>query len=105
MGWFVLSAALGALLCWGWRLRVPSNERTQFLVAGGAFVALLIGLVLWAIFVESNYSATRILRAIDHGHVARFLLGLLLGFVVAYARLWGLITNRDFLWLAVVLVI
>src|SRR5262245_538939 len=90
MGWFALAAILGALLCWAWQVRASSDPDEQLLTAAKGFLGLLLALVLWAVLVEKNYSATRVFRATADGEVARFLFGLAAGFIVVHARAWRL---------------
>jgi len=100
MGWFVLAAILGIVLYWAWLQLVPAAAAPMTAAACG-LAALLIGLVLWAILVEHSHSFRHVVRALGHGQVARFLLGVAIGVGCAHVLLQGLAVKSEMLWVAV----
>jgi hypothetical protein len=110
MGWFAVSAVLGFLLFWLWHFLAPvlqpletDGQRSAALnpagwAIGAVIAALILGLLVWVLFIERSDSLGDALAAVGHGQVARFLLGMPLGFGLGYFLSQG-VTRKEFLWL------
>lgn len=82
MGWSVIACICGFLGCWRWQQLGDDSAKSLWAII--AIAGVSVGLFLWATLGRDAQTFGQIVDALQHGSVARFLLGLILGIGTAF---------------------